>query len=261
MAIGMALIDREGGWVKNKNASKNSDDRFQTALLVSSSRMDDLAKGLEKAWIAQLLLAAIGVALILNIGEFRCALANYFSQGSPSLKVPAGVILLAALYFFMRFGHLLSAFLRSRKLHERLVEEFQRSRGFRSNLGAFKQSFSYFEGYYSTELFGNQRPVKFMYFMVTAFGLSISQASSIYLIYLAYGLGPFPAVLIFVVGLGLLFLYVGFWRAKRDDFPHTPKFVFFCIFMVIVLLVAFHFAPLWLSVNSVHEGISHCKRV
>lgn len=57
---------------------QRDDARTEYLLKLTSDRVNGLESALEKNWIAHLVLAATGLALVFHIGSFRDLLSNYF---------------------------------------------------------------------------------------------------------------------------------------------------------------------------------------
>jgi hypothetical protein len=205
---------------------------------LSAAKLAKLEKALEINWIVQLALAAVGVALVFDIGDIPRALARYLSQEQYNLKPVAVIILALLLYFFMKFGHLLKMFLEARELHDHLMLGYVGSEIDGKSLAPLRETISFFEGYYSPQLFGGRGPLIFVYYIVSPLVISLSQAAALFLIIRAYGLNAVSSISITVSGIALLLLYWEFWKAKRNH-PQTTRMVVSCIVLVFVWLVLF----------------------
>jgi hypothetical protein len=80
--------------------ARKRNGRTEYLLKLTSDRVNGLENALEKNWIAHLILAATGLALVFHIGSFRDLLSNYFIHGGYDQKVIAAVDLALLLYYF-----------------------------------------------------------------------------------------------------------------------------------------------------------------
>jgi hypothetical protein len=100
---------------------ERDDKRTEYLLKLTSDRVNRLENALEKNWIAHLILAASGLALVFHIGSFRDLLSNYFIHGGYDQKVIAAVDLALLLYYFMKLGHLLTLYVEGHELQKQLL--------------------------------------------------------------------------------------------------------------------------------------------
>ena len=77
-------------------------DKQQLVVDLSSSKVDQLARALERNWIAQLILASISVCLIFDIGGISKFVSEYFHQPEYSRKPLATIIPALMIYYFMK---------------------------------------------------------------------------------------------------------------------------------------------------------------
>src|ERR1700724_3302129 len=104
--------------------TEESDRKIEFLLKLTSDKVEKLEGALEKNWIAHLILAGVGLALVLNIGNLPGLLANYFLRGGYDKKAGATIILAALLYYFMKLGHLLTAFVDVSQLQASLSKDY-----------------------------------------------------------------------------------------------------------------------------------------
>jgi hypothetical protein len=95
--------------------------RVEFLIGLAYKELADVTKALERNWIVHLILAGIGIALVFDVGDLPKFLSKYMSQDTYDLKPAAAIILAVLLYYFARFGQLLSAFVESRQPHVRDV--------------------------------------------------------------------------------------------------------------------------------------------
>jgi hypothetical protein len=214
------------------------EEKLEFLLGLSTEKLAKLENALENNWIVQLALAVGGLALIFDIGDFPRLAAKYLGQEKYSLKPVAAVAPALLLYFFMKFGHLLTAFLEARELHDHLLLRFIGSDFEGRSLSALRETTSFFEGYYSAKLFGGQGPLIFVYYAFSSVTMSIGQAAVLFLIVQAYGLTLWSSVAVAGCGIAILLLYREFWRAKKQH-PQTTRMVVGCLVLLVSWLVLF----------------------
>ena len=111
--------------------------------------MNGLESALEKNWIAHLVLAATGLALVFHIGSFRDLLSNYFIHGGYDQKVIAAVDLALLLYYFMKLGHLLTLYVEGYELQKQLLEGYL-GEDFKTANAVFRKSTNFYvEAFFS----------------------------------------------------------------------------------------------------------------
>ena len=216
-------------------------DKAEFLLGLSSAKIEKLEKALERNWIIHLILAGIGLALIFDIGDLPKVVAKYFSQEQYNTKPAAVIILPVLLYYFMKFGHLLTSFIAARRLHDSMFDTYLGGMLNGNDLTPLRETTSFFEVFYSTASFGGRGPLVFAYFVVTPTIISLTQASALFLVVKAYGLNIWSLAMLVLSGLVLLILYWGFWRANQDH-PRTTKVAIACLVLVIGWFVLFAIA-------------------
>ena len=201
---------------------------------LNSERLARVEQGLERNWTVQLVLAGVGLALVFDIGDLPKFLSRYVSQQEYSLRPVAAILLVILLYYFMRLGHLLTRFIETRKLHDRLLDEYLGER--KRDLEGLRATTSIFEVFYAPHAFA--RPLRAAYYLTSALTISTGQAAVLYLIFKAYGTNPWSvaAVVLALAAMGVC--YWGFWRSKRTH-PGTTPLVAACAVMGVLLFVVF----------------------
>jgi hypothetical protein len=206
-------------------------DQLKTVLGLTTSRVKDIAETLERNWTIQMVCAAVGIALVYDIADLPKIMCKYFGQESCTLRSAAPVFMVVVLYYFMKFGQLLTAFVEARQLHDDVLKTYL---GKSSDLSTFKpilETTSFFEGYYSNSAFRSWAPLKVAYFLMCLIVLAVGQSAALFLLVRAYKLN---AASLLVVGLAisaLIILYIGFWQSKKHHL-HTTKIVFTCLALV-----------------------------
>lgn len=211
-------------------------DRAVFLLQLSSAKVENLEKALEKNWIAHLVLAGIGVALVCDIGELPRVFARYFGQDQYDIKPGAAILLPTILYYFMKFGHLLAAFILARSLHDKTLSAYLGESVEGREVTPLRETTSFFEVFYSPRSFAG--PVVIAYFAVTPAVISLAQAAALFLIFRAYGANPWSIAAAVTSGTVLLVLYGGFWNSQKNH-PGTTPVVVGSIALVIFWLCLF----------------------
>ena len=199
-----------------KSASPVMDERrIEFLLKVNSDRVNGLEASLEKNWIAHLILAAIGLALVFHIGNFRELLANYFVKGPYDQKAVAIVILGLLLYYFMKLGHLLTLYIESSRSQQQLLKAYLGEQVTASSVILRKSTNFYVEAFFSVDSF-HMRDVFWPYLLITITIVSLAQASALFLIAQAYTLSRWLPFII-SVNAALVVLCFVFWPALRKS--------------------------------------------
>ena len=211
------------------------DDKSKLLLQMSCTKITALEKALEHNWVIQLVLAGLGVAFVFEIGDLPRALARYFSQDQYTAKPVALIILPVLLYYFTRFGHLLTSFIAVRRLHDQLFNSSFDGTFEDMDLVAIRETTSFFEPFYAG---GNFRPILIAYFLFMPVVVSLTQASAMFLVVRAYGLNVVSIGIVGLSGIVLAILYLGFWRANRNHRATTVTAIA-CPVLVIGWLILF----------------------
>jgi hypothetical protein len=188
MADGTTLVPPE---------SDNHTNEF--LLKLNSDRMSGLESALERNWIAHLLLAGIGLALVLPIGKFRDLLASYFVKGPYDQTVVATVLLAILLYYFMKLGHLLTLYVEASGLQQRLLQSYPGENVDAAKLVLRKSTNFYVEALSAIKPLGG-RDTFWPYLLVTTIIVSLAQATALYLVGQAFGLNRWRACVVLVSG-------------------------------------------------------------
>lgn len=240
----MTPTEKQTEWTNEK------DLRFLLGL--SNKRLSDVTKALERNWTIQLILAGIGVALVFDIGDLPKFLSRYASQDAYDLKPAAAIILAVLLYHFMKFGHLLTAFVESHRLTDSLLQQHLGEDIQTKDFQPLQETTSYFEGYYSANAFGGRgRPVMTLYYFLSAAVIAISQAAALTLIVKAYGVNGWSIGTITVVAGIIGVLYRAFWRSNKD-LPGTTLLVLASSLTAVALFFVFSAIPLR---EAVHQAV------
>ena len=144
------------------------------------------------------------------------------------------IFLAILLYYFMKLGHLLTRFIETRRLNDRLLEEYLADR--KDILEALRVTESFFEVFYAPHTF--KKPLVAAYYIISVITISAGQSASLYLMFEAYGRDPWSLVVMVLAVVIMVLLYIGFWGSKKDH-PGTTRVVIACGAMTIVLFVVF----------------------
>lgn len=211
-------------------------DRAEFLLELSSAKVEKLEKALEKNWIAHLILAGIGLALVFDIGDLPTFFARYFSQDQYNIRPGAVIILPIVLYYFMKFGHLLTSFIVARRLHDGMLRTYLGEQFENKDSRSLHETTSFFEVFYSTHSFA--APVVIAYFVVTPAVISVAQAAALFLVLQGYGCNAWSIGVLVLSGIVLLILYGAFWKSQKDH-PGTTAVVVGSVALVIAWLIIF----------------------
>jgi hypothetical protein len=219
-----------------KQAPERDDKRTEFLLKLTSDRVSGLEGALEKNWIAHLILAITGVALVFRIGSFRDLLANYFIHGGYDQKVVAAVDLALLLYYFMKLGHLLTLYVESNELQRQLLETYLGEHREMADVVLRKSTNFYVEAFFSIRS-GRVRDFFWPYMFVTTTIVSLAQAVALFLVAQAYG---WSSMILFLGCAVIVTLYFLFWSSNHKSQPQATIPVVLSIAMVVGWLVAFH---------------------
>jgi hypothetical protein len=206
------------------------DRKLEYLLKLNSDQVNGLEGALERNWIAHLVLAGAGLALVFHVGNARELLANYFFHGQYDPIAVATTLLAILLYYFMKLGHLLSFYVEANRLRDRLLRSYL-GKDFKQKKLILRKSTSFY-----VEAFFSLRPIRihdtfWAYLAVTTTVVSAAQAAALFLAAQAYGVNRwFPPV---VLASGAVFIcYIVFFKAA-----HKPKSAN-ALATVLLLLVA-----------------------
>jgi len=146
--------------------------RIEFLLRLNSDRVNGLEGALERNWIAHLILAGIGLALVFHIGRFRELLANYFVRGPYDQTAVATVVLALLLYYFMKLGHLLTLYVEANGLQQRLLKDYLGERFDPAKMVLRKSTNFYVEAFFSVKPF-SPRETFWPYLLVTTVVVSL----------------------------------------------------------------------------------------
>lgn len=231
---------------------QRDDGRTEYLLKLTSDRVNGLESALEKNWIAHLVLAATGLALVFHIGSFRDLLSNYFIHGGYDQKVIAAVDLALLLYYFMKLGHLLTLYVEGYELQKQLLEGYL-GEDFKTANAVFRKSTNFYvEAFFSLGWTSDShapraqsppvRPVRIRHFfwpymLVTTIIVSVAQAAALFLVSQAYG---WASVILFFGCAVIVTLYFLFWSSNKKSQPQATIPVVLSAAMVVGWLVTFH---------------------
>ena len=169
------------------HAAEVADRRTEFLLKLSSDRLAGLESALEKNWIAHLILAGVGLALVFHIGSLQTLLTEYFTHGEYNQTAAASVILAILLYYFMKLGHLLSLYVEANRLQLHLFEDYLGEGLDATKLVLRRSSSFYVQAFFSIKTY-NEQDTFWPYLLVTSSVVSLAQAAALYLTAQAYGI-------------------------------------------------------------------------
>jgi hypothetical protein len=204
---------------------------------LNSERLARVGLGLERNWMVQFVLAGVGLVLVFDIGDLPKVLSHYLIQQEYNPRPVAAILLAILLYYFMKLGRLLSTFIETRKLNDRLLDEYLGER--KRDLEALRANENFFEFFYAPDTF--DRPMVAAYYLISALTISTGQAAALYLVLKAYGINFWSLAIVSLAVLAMVLLYIGFWGSKRKH-PGTTAMVIACCVMTVLLFLVFTFS-------------------
>jgi hypothetical protein len=174
---------------------------------LATAKIVRLEDALEQNWLAHLILAGIGLALVFNIANLPGIVSAYYIRGPYDKEAVAAILLVLLLYFFMKLGGLLSVYMDASGWRADLLNDFDPSKtllvGKSSNF--FIEAFS--DDAFRSDTF---RPYLFMSTAV----VTLAQSAAVFLVVEAYGTDVWlPAEFL---ACGALLIY-GFTRLGKSS--------------------------------------------
>jgi len=197
--------------------------RLELLLGLASTKTDALEKALERTWIAHLVVAGIGVAMVLKVGQVVQAIASHYLQGASDLKTVAPIMLAIYLYYFMKTGPLLTAFNEAKALRDRLLQDYLEGQPEEGTVGPLHGTTSFLAAaFYDDEpglvrasggpwwrwRLGGWVP----YFFITALVVSLAQAATLFLAFEAYHASARFWLVGVIVMILVIVLDIMFWK-------------------------------------------------
>jgi len=185
-----------------------ADDHERKLLIdLTSAKIARLESALETNWIAHLILAGIGFALVLDIGNLPGLLSNYFIRGQYDKKGVAAIVLAVLLYYFMKLGHLLSSYAEASQLQRSLFKDLGEAKTL-----PIRKSTNFFAEAYSDESFAGKS--FWPYLLVTTAAVTLAQAAALFLVVQAYGTNPWLPAIFLACGAVLIYAYTAFGKSR-----------------------------------------------
>ena len=154
-------------------------ERKKLLISLTTAKITKLEDALERNWIAHLILAGIGFALVYGVADLPNLLSGYFIKGDYNQKGVAAIILGILLYYFMKLGHLLSFYADVSDLQSSLIGDFTRPETL-----PLRKSTSFLVEAFSDESYANRS--FWPYLLVTTATVTLAQASALFLVVEAY---------------------------------------------------------------------------
>jgi hypothetical protein len=155
-------------------------ERRKLLVTMTSAKVTKLEEALEGNWVAHVVLAGIGFALVYGVANLPKLLSEYFIKGDYDKKGVAAITLAILLYYFMKLGHLLSSYADVTDLQKALIDNFHQplTLPLRKSTSFLAEAFSD-ESYQSNSFWP--------YLLVTTAVVTLAQASALFLVVQAYG--------------------------------------------------------------------------
>jgi hypothetical protein len=201
--------------------------RLEVLLGLASTKTDALEKALERTWIAHVVVAGIGIAVVLNVGQVLQAIAGRYLQGASDLETVAPIMLAIYLYYFMKTGSLLTAFNEAKALRDRLLKDYLEGQPEEGTVGALHGTTSFLAAAFYDDEPGLVHPTGgtwwrwklgrwVPYFFITALVVSLAQAAALFLAFEAYH--ATARIWLVIVLILVIVLDIMFWKPA----PSTP---------------------------------------
>jgi hypothetical protein len=133
-------VDRSETGSKSEHMSPH---RLEFLLGLNSAKTDTLEKALEKTWIAHVVVAGIGFAMVFHVGHVLQALVGRYLPGTSDLETVAPIMLAIYLYYFMKTGPLLTAFNEAQALRDRLLKNYLEGQPEEGTVGPLHETSSF----------------------------------------------------------------------------------------------------------------------
>ncbi len=186
-------------------------DKYKLLLNLNSDKINRIESGLEKNWIAHLILSGVGVALVFNIGNLPGFITHYFSESPYDRKAVAAITLAILLYYFMKLGHLLTSFVDASQLQDSLLKDYLDGDFDEGRLSPLHKSTNFFvETFFSPGVL-----TSLPYLVVTLFVVSIAQAGALFLFAQAYGLQGWLPLVFQSFAMVFVVLYIVFEKLRK----------------------------------------------
>ncbi|HEY2169355.1 MAG TPA: hypothetical protein VGJ30_06990 [Candidatus Angelobacter sp.] len=208
-------------------------------LTLTSDKIGKLENALEQNWLVHVILAAVGIAMVLNTGHLRDVLAKYLGEEKYNARAAAAVLLPVFLYQFMRLGQLVTAFNEAKKLQEGLLKDYFPAR---RDMEPIHSSTSFL-----AESFRKPMPACWPYLIVTSAIVATAEAAAMCLVIQAYGLDRFTIAILAASAAVLVTLYVLFWKSQKDRSRATLAISLMLGFFLLIAVVIFAFAKITLN--------------
>lgn len=214
---------------------------WEQLIQLSKSKVDKVDRDLGRNWTFQVVLVAISIAVILDIGDIPKAISNYFLRTEGFENTLFITLPLVLLYLFMRFGHLLSTFFKSRKMYDYLVDKYTEGDLQKGNLKELYGTTNLFELWYSPKKFSQTKILVVLFYFFTMLVLSGSHASSIVLLIKALGYTVWLLLAAIILYAFCLFaFYWGFFKSNKDD-KYIGSIIIGIIIFVLGWLMLFYY--------------------
>jgi hypothetical protein len=213
------------------NVTQTDDRKIEFLLKVNSDRVIGLESALERNWIAHLILAAVGLGLVLPIGNLRELLANYYMHGSYNQTAVATGFLVILLYYFMKLGHLLTLYVEANDLQQTLLMDYLGEDLDLSKVIITKSTNFFVEAFFSIKSF-KARDTFWPYLVVTTTVVSLAQAAAVFLLAQACKLNRWFPCVVLATGTAVIIYIVSVKSAKVSRFVQVLST---CLLIAIVL--------------------------
>jgi hypothetical protein len=220
-------------------------DDFECLLQLSCARAEKLATALDRNWTIHLILAGLGLAIVFDVGSLPEFLVKHFVDQDKFERRPVAALLLPlVLFYFMKFGHLLTSFFSARDLVEFSIKKYAGSLTVHGPLSSLRETTSFFEAFYRGGTPAKTKTLKFAAFCITVVVFSAEQATALYLLIQTYGRNFWSISAITVSGIALLILYASFWNPPViHKTAGRSATLLSIIFVVAGFLLLGHFKP------------------
>ncbi|QBR04424.1 hypothetical protein [Paraburkholderia pallida] len=218
---------------------------FERLLELSFAQAEKLAVALERNWTIHLVLAAAGLAIVFDVGNLPEFLVKHFVDQDTFERKPVALILLPiVLFYFMKFGHLLTSFFDARRLVVEAVEKYGDTPAEQALLSGLEETTSFFEVFFPGSDPYKNETLRFVALCIVSLVFSTEQATAIYLLIQTYNANYVSIVMTVSILVCFFLLYAAFFKSRAVAGTVGKKVAAIsCILLIAGILLLFFLDP------------------
>ena len=220
-------------------------DDFECLVELSCAKAERLAAALERNWTIHLILAGIGLAIVFDVGNLPEFLAKHFVDQDTFERKPVALILLPiVLFYFMKFGHLLTSFFDARKLVVESVQRYAGTPAEQALLSYLEETTSFFEIFFPGSHPYENRTLRLTALCITSLVFATEQATAVYLLIQTYNANYVSIAATVAILICFFLLYNAFLKSPAVVGIVKKRHVSIVwILLVTGILLLFYFEP------------------